>query len=70
MHKQNLVKFYLLDLKMLSKNENLISIKGHNSVTSFQNNDRYNPNLDLVNINAQTEFSQILSVSSQDIKQK
>ena len=32
----NLVKFYQLVLKILSRDENLTSIKGHNSITNFQ----------------------------------
>ena len=34
------------------RNENLKSIKGHNSITNFQKMTGNNPNLDLVNSNA------------------
>ena len=42
---QNLVKFCPLVLKILSGNEILTSIKGHNSVANLQNMTLYNPNL-------------------------
>ena len=45
---QNLVKFCPLVLKLLSGNEILTSIKGHNSVANLQKMTLYNPNLDLV----------------------
>ena len=48
---QNLVKFWPLVLKILSGNEILTSIKGHNSVANLQNMTLYNPNLDLINVN-------------------
>ena len=57
-------------LKILCGNENLISIKGHNSVTNFQKMIGNNPALDLVNINAHTKFGQNLFISSQDNMQK
>ena len=44
---QNLVKFCPLVLKLLSGNEILTSIKGHNSVANLQKMTLYNPNLDL-----------------------
>ena len=56
----NLVKFYQIVLKILSRNEILneilTSIKGHNSDTNVRNMKRNNSNLDLVNINAFTKF--------------
>ena len=55
---------------MLSGNDNLTSIKGHNSVTNLQKMIGNNPNLDLVNINEHTIFGQNLSICSQDIEQK
>ena len=67
---QNLVKFCPLVLKILSGNEILTSIKGHNSVANLQNMKLYNPNLDLVNANVYTNFGQILSIGSQDIERK
>ena len=39
MYIQNLVKFCLWVLKILSGNKILTSIKGHNSVANFQKND-------------------------------
>ena len=56
MCKQNLVKFCPLVLKILSGNEILTSIKGHNSVANLQKKTLYNPNLDLVNTNVYTNF--------------
>ena len=44
---QNLVKLCPLVLKILSGNEILTSIKGHNSVANLQKMMLYNPNLDL-----------------------
>ena len=44
---QNLVKFCPLVLKILSGNEILTSIKGHNSVANLRKIMLYNPNLDL-----------------------
>ena len=48
---QNLVKFCPLVLKILSGNEILTSIKGHNYVANLRNLTLYNPNLDLINVN-------------------
>ena len=70
MHTQNLVKFCLFFLKILSGNENLTSIKGYNSVTNLRKMAGNNPNLDLVNINAHIKFGQILYIRSQDIERK
>ena len=68
MHIKNLVKFYLLVLKILGGNEKVTSIKGHNSATKLQKMTGNIPNLNLVNINAHKKFGLILSISSQDIK--
>ena len=61
MHMQNLVKIHPLVLKLLSRNEILTSIKGHNSVINLQKLTHNNTNLhvDLVNINAFAKFGQI-----------
>ena len=67
---QNLVKFCPLVLKILSGNEILTSIKGHNSVANLQKMTLYNPNLELVTANVYTNFGLILSIGSQDIEQK
>ena len=53
---QNLVKFFPLVLKILSENEILTSIKGHNSVANLQKMTLYNPNLDLINVNVYTKL--------------
>ena len=47
---QNLVKFCPSVLKILSGNEILPSIKGHNSVANLQKMTLYNPNLDILSI--------------------
>ena len=57
-------------LEILSRNEILTSVKGHNSVTNVPKMMHNNPNVDLVNINAYIEFGEILSICSQDIEQK
>ena len=56
MHIQNLMKFCSFVLKILSGNEILTLIKGHNSLTILRKMTGNNPNLDLVNINAHTNF--------------
>ena len=53
---QNLVKFCLLVLKILSGNGILTPIEGHNSVANLRNLTLYNPNLDLINVNVYTKF--------------
>ena len=53
---QNLVSFCSFILKILNKNWNLTSIKGHNSVAKLGNMRIYNPNVDLVNDNVYTKF--------------
>ena len=64
------MKLYPLVLKILSGNEILKSMKGHNSVTNLRKMTGNNPNLDLVHINAYTKFSQNFSICSQNIEQK
>ena len=66
---QNLVLFCEFVLKILSKNQILTPIKGHNSVANLRKTKIYNTNLDLVTDNVYTNFGLILSISSQDIKQ-
>ena len=56
-------------LKILSKKEILMSIKGHNC-QNMAKNDGNNPELDLVNVDVHTKFDQILSSGSQDIERK
>ena len=67
---QNLVKFCPLILKILSGNEILTSIKGHNSVANLRNLPLYNPNLNIMNVNVYTKFGYILSIGTQDIEGK
>ena len=67
---QNLVLFCQFVLKILSKNQILTSIKGRNSVANLRKTNIYNTNLDLVTDNVYTNFGLILSIRSQDIKQK
>ena len=64
---QNLVGFCQFVLKILSGNEILTSIKGHNFVKILQ---KMTVNIDLVNVDVGTKFSRILSIRSQDIERK
>ena len=70
MHLQNLFKFHQFVHKILSKNEILTITKGHNFVLNLQNWTCYNPNLDVVKVNAYAKFDHIPSILSQDIEQK
>ena len=70
MHMQNLIKFCQFVYKILSGNEILTIIKGHNSIENVQKLMGNNPNLDLVKVNAYAKFDQIPSIRSQDIEQK
>ena len=67
---QNLVLFCQFVLKILRKNQILISGKGHNSVANLPKKNIFNINVDLVNDNVLTKFGLILSIRSQDIEQK
>ena len=67
---QNLVGFCQFILKILSRNEILTLIKGHNSVKILQKMTGNNPKLDLVNDDVHTNFGLILSIPSQDIERK
>ena len=67
---QNLVSFCQFVLKTLSKNQNLTSIKGSNSVANLQKTKIYYTNIDLVNDNVFAKFGLILLIPSQDIEQK
>ena len=66
---QNFVKFCPLTTA-LSKNQCLASIKGRNPVANLRIMMFYNPNLDLVDDDVYTKFGKIMSIHSQDIKQK
>ena len=65
---QNLVPFCQFVLKLLSKNQILTGIKGHNSVANLRKTTIYNTDVDLVNDNVYTKFGLILSIRSQDIE--
>ena len=57
-------------LDILSGNEILTYIKGHNSATNNKKKTGNNPNPDLVNINAHTKFGEVLSICFKDIERK
>ena len=67
---QSLVSFCQFVLKILSKNQILISIKGRNSVANLRKTMIYNTNIDLVNDNVYTKFGLNRSIRFQDIEQK
>ena len=67
---QSLVSFCQFVLKILSKNQILISIKGHYSVANLRKTMIYNTNVDLVNDNVYTKFGLNRSIRFQDIEQK
>ena len=67
---QSLVSFCQFVLKILSKNQILISIKGRNSVANLRKTMIYNTNVDLVNDNVYTKFGLNQSIRFQDIEQK
>ena len=67
---QNLVRFCQSALKILSGNEILMSIKGHNSVKILRKMTGNYPKLDHVNDDVHTKFGQILSIHSRDIEWK
>ena len=53
---------------LLSKNQILTWIKGHNSVANLRTTAFYDTDVDLVNDDVYTKFGLILSIRSQDIK--
>ena len=57
-------------IKILSKNQILISIKGRYSVANLRKTMIYNTNVDLVNDNVYTKFGLNRSIRFQDIEQK
>ena len=59
-----------VDLKILSKNQVLTSIKGSNSVANLQKTMIYNTKVDLVDDNVFTKFGLNRSIRFQDIEQK
>ena len=66
---QSLVSFCQFVLKILSKNQNLISIKGRNSVANLRKTMIYTTNVNLVNDNVYTKFGLNRSIRFQDIEQ-
>ena len=60
MNIQNLISFCQFVLKILSKNQILTWIKGHNSVANLRKATIYNNNVDLVNDDEHTKFGLIL----------
>ena len=53
---QNLIKFCLLILKILSGNEIPTSKKRCNSVANLRKMNLYNPNLDIINVSVYTNL--------------
>ena len=70
MNIQNLVSFCQLVLKIVSKNQILMLIKGRNSVANLRKTKIYNTNGDRVKDNVYTKFGLNLSIRSQDIEQQ
>ena len=66
----NLVRFYQFVLEILTGNEILTSIKGHNSVKILRKMTGNNPKLDHVNVDVHINFGLILSICSRDIERK
>ena len=54
-------KLYQFFLKIMSRNKNLTSIKGHFSIANLRKMIGNNPSLGLVNMNAYTKFGYIPS---------
>ena len=63
------LKFCPFILKIWSKNQSLMSIKGRNSVVNMRKTKIYNNNVDIVNDNVYTKFGFNLSFRSQDMEQ-
>ena len=69
MHRQNLIEIHKLIHKILSINKILMLIKGQNSVENWPKITYIRNNMDLVYINADTQFYQNSSISSEDIEE-
>ena len=67
---QSLVSFCKFVLKLLSKNQILISIKGRNSVANLRKTMIYYTKVDLVDDNVYTKFGLNRSIRFQDIEQR
>ena len=64
------VSFCQFVLKILSKNQILMSNKGRNSVANLRKTMIYDNNVDLINDNVYTKFGLNRSIRFQDIEQK
>ena len=64
---QELVKFCPFILKIWSKNQILVSIKGRNPVANLRKTTIYKTNIDLVNDDVYTKFGLILLIGFKDI---
>ena len=67
---QSLVSFCQFVLKILSKNQILMSNKDRSSVANLRKTMIYNTNVDLTNDNVYTKFGLNRSIRFQDIEQK
>ena len=67
---QSLVSFCQFVLKILSKKQILISIKGRNSVANLRKTIIYNTNVDLFDDNVYTKFGLNRFIRFQDIEQR
>ena len=67
---QSLVSFCQFVLKILSKNQILISIKGCNCVANLRKTMIYDTNVDIVNDNVYTKFGLNRFICFLDIEQK
>ena len=67
---QNFVKFCPFILKIWSKNQILVSIKGRNFVANLRKTMIYNININLVNDDVYVKFGLFLSNRSQDTELK
>ena len=70
MCQQSLVSFCQFVLKILSKNQILISNKGRNYVANLRKTMIYNTNVDLADDNVYTKFGLNRSIRFQDIEQR
>ena len=67
---QNIVELCPSILKIWSKNQILMSVKGSFYVANLRKMTLYNPGINRVNDIAYTEFGLKMSISSQEIEQK
>ena len=67
---QSLVSICQLELKIMSKNQILKSIKGRNTVANLRKTMIYYTNVNLVNDNVYIKFGLNQSIRFQDIEQK